>query len=99
MAWTSAQVLRAVMPADAHVEWTDPTSAYSLVERRVAPLGAGRSVAELEATGVRVCLLTRQGVGHLATPAHLVQEDDVVHVIGTPTAVEAFDRSMQEAVR
>ena len=51
MAWTSAQVLRAVMPADAHVEWTDPTSACSLVERRVAPLGAGRSVAELEATG------------------------------------------------
>lgn len=99
VAWTSAQVLRAVMPTNAHVEWSDPTSAFSLVERRVGFATAGRSVADVEATGVRICLLTRQGVGHLPAAATLVQQDDVVHVLGTRTAIEEFDRSTAEVSR
>ena len=61
VAWTSARVLRTVLPHGTEVEWTDPTSTFVLLERRVPPTGAGRSVADLEAIGARVCLLTRIG--------------------------------------
>lgn len=91
VAWTSARVLRTVLPHGTEVEWTDPTSTFVLVERRVPPTGAGRSVAEVEAAGGRVCLLTRSGHAQVPAATLLLQEDDLIQVMTPSEAIGAID--------
>ncbi len=91
VAWTSTRVLRTVLPHGSDVEWTDPTSTFFLAERRVPPAGAGRSVAELEAAGGRVCLLTRSGHAQLPPPSLLLQEDDLIEVMASNDAIDGID--------
>jgi trk system potassium uptake protein TrkA len=91
VAWTSARVLRTVLPHGSEVEWTDPTSTYVLVERRVPPTGAGRSVADVELAGGRVCLLTRSGHAQVPATALLLQEDDLIQVMTPGDAIDAID--------
>jgi hypothetical protein len=91
VAWTSARVLRTVLPHGSEVEWTDPTSTYVLVERRVPPTGAGRSVADVELAGGRVCLLTRSGHAQVPATALLLQEDDLIQVMTPSDAIDAID--------
>ena len=91
VAWTTARVLRTVMPHGSDVEWTDPTSTFVLVERRVPPTGAGRAVADVDAVGGRVCLLTRNGHAQVPAPTVLLQEDDLVQVMAPSNAVGRID--------
>ncbi len=91
VSWASARVLRTVLPLGGAVEWTDPTSSHVLVERRVPPTGAGISVASLEADGLRVSLLTRNGRPQLPPSTLLLQEDDVIHVMTSADTVETLD--------
>lgn len=91
VAWTSARVLRTVLPHGSEVEWTDPTSTYVLVERRVPPAGAGRSVADVELVGGRVCLLTRSGHAQVPVATLLLQEDDLIQVMTPGDAIDAID--------
>lgn len=91
VAWASARVLRTVLPLGGAVEWTDPTSAFVLVERRVPAAAAGTSVAALEEDGHRVCLLARNGRPQVPAATVLLQEDDVVHVMTSADAVDALD--------
>jgi trk system potassium uptake protein TrkA len=91
VAWTSARVLRTVLPHGSEGEWTDPTSTYVLVERRVPPTGAGRSVADVELAGGRVCLLTRSGHAQVPATALLLQEDDLIQVMTPSDAIDAID--------
>ncbi len=86
--WSEARILRYLLPEGAAMEWTDPTSGYSLVERHVGAAAAGRAVAEIDAEGMRVCLLARGGSAQLPSPQLLLQEDDVIHVL-VPTHGDA----------
>jgi trk system potassium uptake protein len=79
--WTSARVLRAVLPNDGATEWTDPTASHVLVERRVPPSAAGRSVGHLDDAGHRVCLLSRGGRAEVPRADALLQEGDLIHVM------------------
>jgi trk system potassium uptake protein TrkA len=91
VAWASARVLRTVLPHRNEVEWTDPTSTFVLVERRVPATGAGHSVDDLEAVGGRVCLLTRRGRAQATKAMLLLQEDDLLQVMIASEAVDRID--------
>jgi trk system potassium uptake protein TrkA len=81
VAWTAARAVQLVLP-DAHAAvWTDPTSQFSLVERRVPAEVAGTSVATVEAAGVRVMLVDRNGTASVPDASLLLQHDDLVHVL------------------
>ena len=91
VAWTSARVQRSILPHGAELEWTDPTSSFVLVERRVRGKGAGQSVADVESHGARVCLLSRAGHAQVPPSALLLQEDDVIQVMVAAPSVDALD--------
>ena len=81
VAWTSARVMRAVLPHGTETEWQDPTASFALLERRVAASAAGISVAQLDASAGRVSLVTRNGSPTLPHEGMLLQEGDLVHVM------------------
>jgi trk system potassium uptake protein TrkA len=94
VAWTSARAIRLVVPDPAETDWVDPTSRFALVERRAPGALAGVSVAELDARGVHVTLLSRDGRATLPLPGVLVQQDDVLHVMVAIDAVASIDQLM-----
>ncbi len=91
VAWTSARVLRSVLPQGTEVEWTDPSSTFALIERRISAAGAGRSVAQLDAAGGRVCLVSRSGQPRMPTATLLLQEDDLIQIMVAGDGVDAID--------
>jgi len=79
--WTTDRVLRRILPGVAATEWTDPSAGVVLVERTVAASWAGRSLTDLDITGLaRVAALSRLGVGRVPTPDLVTQEGDVVYM-------------------
>ncbi len=94
VAWTSARVLRSVLPHGAEIEWTDPTSTFVLIERRVTATAAGRSVAQIAEAGGQVCLLNRNGHAHLPSSAMLLQEDDVVQLMVMSANIDGVDGAL-----
>jgi len=86
--WTAGRAMRLVLPDNETAEWTDPTSKYVLVERRVPAAAAGRTVADLDTNGARVVLLTRLAQPQVPSPTLLVQQDDVLHVLVPAAAVQ-----------
>ncbi|MBU6226692.1 MAG: TrkA family potassium uptake protein [Acidobacteria bacterium] len=97
VAWASARVLQLILPTHGAVDWTDPTSSMTLVERKVPASAAGRSVEELNAKGARVVLLTRMGGARHPETRDLVQDNDTIHVLGTTNQIEAFDHALSSA--
>jgi trk system potassium uptake protein len=89
VAWTAARVLRAVLPTDHRFEWSDPTARYVLVERTVPAHAAGRAVATMDTADMRVVLLARHGQVAPPSPALLLQQDDVVHVLLPASAADS----------
>lgn len=79
--WTANRVLRHILPDEQPAEWTDPTSRFALFERIVPASAAGKSVADLEQTGLRVALLTRLGEARVPLPSTILQQDDIVHLV------------------
>jgi len=91
VAWTSKRILRTILPYQGVVDWTDPSSHYHLAERRVTAALAGRNV---ESTGSNIVLINRNGAAQLPTPSTVLQDSDVVHVLGTTAQLEEFDRQL-----
>ena len=91
VAWTSNRILQTVLPHQEKVEWTDPSSTYQLVERRITPALAGTAV---DAVSIHVALLCRTGAAQIPTGTTLLQETDLVHVLGTNTQIEEFDKQL-----
>jgi trk system potassium uptake protein TrkA len=81
VAWTAARVLRHILPADQRAEWTDPTAAYVLVERKVPAGAAGRAIHTIDSAEVKVALITRLGRAAIPSPSMLLQQDDVLHLM------------------
>jgi trk system potassium uptake protein TrkA len=81
VSWTTTQVLRRLLPDTGAVEWTDPTSSVSLVERVVDSSLAGRNYRDIEeAEGSRLVAVTRFGSTSLATPGLVAQVGDVAYL-------------------
>jgi trk system potassium uptake protein TrkA len=91
VAWTSKRILRTILPQQGAVDWTDPSSHYHLAERRIPAARAGHSV---ESTGANIVLINRNGAAQLPTPSTVLQDSDVVHVLGTSAELEEFDRHL-----
>jgi trk system potassium uptake protein TrkA len=82
--WTADRMLRHLVP-EGHAEiWRDPTSTVSMIEVAVHPDWVGRPLRLLEeATGARVALLMRFGIGTLPTASIALQDGDQVFVLVT----------------
>jgi trk system potassium uptake protein TrkA len=93
VAWTSKRILRTILPHQGVVDWTDPSSHYHLAERRVTASLAGHNI---ESTGANIVLINRNGVAQLPTPSTVLQDSDVVHVLGTSGELEEFDRHLAD---
>ena len=81
VSWTSARALQLVLPDSHDSEWTDPTARFALVERPVPASAAGKSLKDLEAEGMRVALVIRNGEARLPDASMLLQQDDIIHVM------------------
>jgi trk system potassium uptake protein TrkA len=79
--FTAARAVRLVLPGTEAAEWVDPTSRFTLVERRVPASAAGQPVSSVEEQGGRVALLTRLGEPQIPPASLLLQQDDVLHVL------------------
>jgi len=96
VAWTSARVLRHLMASESTPDWIDPSARFTMVERRVGSAAAGVSIANLEAScNARVAVLARFGQTSIPTPATLLQEDDVLHVVIPADGAEQLDNALQ----
>ena len=84
--WTANRLLKAVLGESTDEIWRDPSGAVALVFVMPHEGWIGRPVTEFEAaTGSRVALVTRFGVGELPTPSTMVQDGDTLHVLVTDT--------------
>ncbi|MCX6517096.1 MAG: TrkA family potassium uptake protein [Actinobacteria bacterium] len=88
VAWTSNRILRTILPHDGATDWTDPTSTYQLVERRITGALAGKSVSS---TPAHVALINRHGKADIPKSDTLFQEADVVHLLATSEQISSFD--------
>lgn len=89
VAWTSARVLRSLLPGSSDIDWSNPTSEFALIERRITAAQAGLAVADIDASGPHLCLLARDGHALLPAPTLLVQEGDVVHLMVSTDSLHA----------
>lgn len=94
VAWTAARALRHVLPDQGTTDWIDPTSRFALIERRVPASAAGLPVAQLEAAGVRVALLNRNGMARLPEASMLLQQDDMIHVVVPGDQLHVVDQAL-----
>jgi trk system potassium uptake protein TrkA len=82
VAWTSARVLRHLLGSESTPDWIDPSAKFTIIERRVPAAAAGMSVGSIEtASKGRAVVLGRFGESTIPSPATLLQEDDVLHVV------------------
>jgi trk system potassium uptake protein TrkA len=82
VAWTTAQMMRRILPAGALEEWRDPSGALALGEVHVDPSWIGRRVSSIaDATGTRIAFITRYGEAQIPSGDTVLQENDLVHLI------------------
>jgi trk system potassium uptake protein TrkA len=80
--WTADEMLRRLLPAGAHAVWSDPSGHVVLSEVPYDVRWVGRSIRWIEEnTGVRIAFVTRFGDAQLVTPATVLQDGDVLHVL------------------
>jgi trk system potassium uptake protein len=89
VSWTIDQVRRRLLPGDVEGEWSDPTSALTLVERELPERWAGKRLTELSVPGeVTLVAVTRAGVARLDIGDLVGQDGDVLHLMVTAGALE-----------
>lgn len=88
VSWTSNRIMRAVLPDVGMTDWSDPTSTYNLVERRISASHAGKTVASVPA---HVALLLRNGKAEVPSPGTVLQDSDVVQLMATSAQIQEFD--------
>jgi trk system potassium uptake protein TrkA len=80
--WTADEMLRRLLPAGAHYEWSDPSGHVVLTDVPYHQRWVGRSLRKIEEqTGVRVAYLTRFGDAQLVGPTTVLQDGDLLHVL------------------
>ncbi|MCU1655945.1 MAG: Trk system potassium uptake protein TrkA [Pseudonocardiales bacterium] len=80
--WTASRLLKSVLGEATAEAWRDPSGAVALLHVSPHEGWVGHSLSEFEAaTGTRVGLITRFGVGELPVASTLVQSGDTLHVL------------------
>ncbi len=80
--WTANRLLKAVLGEATDEVWRDPSGAVALVHVSPHEGWIGHLVTDFEAaTGSRVALVTRFGIGELPTSSTMVQDGDALHVL------------------
>jgi trk system potassium uptake protein TrkA len=80
--WTANRLLKAVLGEATDEVWRDPSGAVALVHVSPHEGWIGHLLTDFEAaTGSRVALVTRFGIGELPTPSTMVQDGDALHVL------------------
>ena len=80
--WTANRLLKAVLGEATDEVWRDPSGAVALVHVSPHEGWIGHLLTDFEAaTGSRVALVTRFGIGELPTSSTMVQDGDALHVL------------------
>ncbi len=80
--WTANRLLKAVLGEATDEVWRDPSGAVALVHVSPHEGWIGHLLTDFEAaTGSRVALVTRFGIGELPTASTMVQDGDALHVL------------------
>lgn len=89
--WTTEQVMRRIMTDRPAVEWTDPSTELSIVERLAPDTWVGERLSRLNSGLGLVVGLRRYGKGLLATDELLVQQGDVLYMAAPNVGIPALD--------
>lgn len=93
VSWATDQIMRRLLPAGAASAWTDPSGKLQLAEIQVHRGWVGKSLQEIQrATGARIALFTRLGVGIIPTLSTVYQEADLVHFIVRTDEIAAVEQ-------
>jgi trk system potassium uptake protein len=80
--WTADEMLRRLLPAGAHSVWSDPSGHVVLSDVPYDVRWVGKPVGRIEElAGIRVAFVIRFGDAQLVTPATVLQDGDVLHVL------------------
>ncbi|MEP6597984.1 MAG: TrkA family potassium uptake protein [Actinomycetota bacterium] len=86
--WTAGRLLKAVLGEATAEAWRDPSGAVVLLQVAPDESWISHKLTDFEqATGSRVALVTRFGLGELPTPSMVVQDGDVLHVLAADKQV------------
>jgi trk system potassium uptake protein len=89
VAWTTDQVLRRLLPAEARHDWVDATARVGLVERQIPAKAVGQKLGKLNNPGRWwLTAVTRFGKAQIVTGDMLGQEGDVLVFV---TDMDALD--------
>ena len=93
--WTADQMLRRLLPEGIESLWRDPTGAIDLAEVAYDPAWVGEKANMIEESGrARIAFITRLGEAMLPGPATVLQEGDVLHVIGAHKDMERIQAEL-----
>lgn len=82
VSWTAGQIMKAIVPTNATVEYNDPSGTITLAEVPLAEAWLGRSGAELEhESGAKIAFVTRYGKSEIPSSAFVLQENDSIHLL------------------
>jgi trk system potassium uptake protein TrkA len=80
--WTASRLLKSVLGESTAEAWRDPSGAVAMLHVTPDEGWVGHTVASFEsASGSRVGLVTRFGVGQLVKPDLVLQAGDSLHVL------------------
>jgi trk system potassium uptake protein TrkA len=82
--WTAGRLLKSVLGEATAEAWRDPSGTVAMLHVTPHEGWVGHSLTEFEAaTGARVGLITRFGIGELPVASTLIQSGDSLHVLVT----------------
>jgi trk system potassium uptake protein TrkA len=80
--WTASRLLKSVLGDFTAEAWRDPSGAVAMLHVTPAEGWVGHTVTSFEsASGSRIGLVTRFGVGQLPKPDMVIQSGDTLHVL------------------
>jgi trk system potassium uptake protein TrkA len=94
VAWTSNRIRQTILPHESEPEWSDSSSTFQLVERRIS---AGLAGTTIEKTEANIVLLHRVSSTEVPASSTVLQQDDVVHILATAQDIAAFDAQLSGA--
>jgi trk system potassium uptake protein TrkA len=92
--WTTARLLKTVIGETMSEAWRDASGAVALMSVNPHEGWVGHRLTDFEAaSGGRVGLLTRFGVGELPLPSTLIQSGDTLHVLVTDDQLDLLKQA------
>lgn len=82
VSWTAGQIMKALVPTHASVDFTDSTGRMSMAEFPLDDSWFGIEAVKLESeTQARIAFITRYGESFLPHPDLVLQQGDAVHLL------------------